>query len=142
MQQSNEEKKKYLRSYLNLKAREAELEEEIEELRSRYAGHAIIYSDMPKGTADKDLSDYAAEVDELERRLRIMQQEAIRIYLQISDAIEKVEKITERQVLRIRYLQGITDWDVIGDKMGYSRTHAARIHGSALLHFKVPGKML
>ena len=81
MQQSNEEKKKYLRSYLNLKAREAELEEEIEELSSRYAGHALIYSDMPKGTADKDLSDYAAEVDELERRLRIMQQEAIRIYL-------------------------------------------------------------
>lgn len=142
MQQSNDEKKKYLKSYLNMKKREAELEEEIEGLRSRYTGRAITYSDMPKGSADKDLSDYAAEVDKLERRLRTMQQEAVKTYLQISDAIEKVEKITERQVLRIRYLQGITDWDVIGDELGYSRTHAARIHGSALIHFRIPGKML
>lgn len=142
MQQSNEEKKKYLKSYLNMRSREAELIEEIAELRSRYTGQAITYSDMPKGSADKDLSDYAAEVDKLERRLRTMQQEAVKTYLQISDAIEKVEKITERQVLRIRYLQGITDWDVIGDKLGYSRTHAARIHGSALIHFRIPGKML
>ena len=142
MQQSNEEKKKYLKSYLNMRSREAELIEEIAELRSRYTGQAITYSDMPKGSADKDLSDYAAEVDKLERRLRTMQQEAVKTYLQISDAIEKVEKITERQVLRIRYLQGITDWDVIGDKLGYSRTHAARIHRSALIHFRIPGKML
>lgn len=140
MQQSNDEKKKYLKAYLNMKKREAELEEEIEELRSRYAGHAIVYSDMPKGTADKDLSDYAAEVDELEHRLRIMQQDAIKIYLQISDAIEKVEKITERQVLRIRYLQGVKDWDVIGDKIGYSQVHALRIHRSALQHFSIPRK--
>lgn len=142
MQQSNEEKKKYLKSYLNMRSREAELIEEIAELKSRYTGQAITYSDMPKGSADKDLSDYAAEVDKLERRLRTMQQEAVKTYLQISDAIEKVEKITERQVLRIRYLQGITDWDVIGDKLGYSRTHAARIHGRALIHFRIPGKML
>lgn len=140
MQQSNDEKKKYLKSYLNMKKREAELEEEIEGLRSRYTGRAITYSDTPKGMNASDLSDYAAEVDQLERRLRSMQQNAVRIYLQISDAIEKLEDIRERQVLRIRYLQGIKDWDIIGDKVGYSRVHTLRIHGSALMHFRVPRK--
>lgn len=140
MQQSNEEKKKYLKAYLNMKKREAELEEEIAELRSRYTGRAITYSDMPKGTNESDLSDYAAEVDRLDRRLLTMQQEAIKIYLQISDAIEKLEDIRERQVLRIRYLQGIKDWDAVGDKIGYSRVHTLRIHGSALLHFNIPKK--
>ena len=138
MQQSNREKKQYLRSYEIMKEREKELMEEIDELRSKYAGHAIIYSDMPKGTADKDLSDYAAEADELERRLREMQQEATRIYLQISDEIEKIESIYERQVLRIRYILGIKDWEVIGSKIGYSARHAQRIHGSALGNFTIP----
>ena len=133
-------KKKYLKSYDHLRRREQELKEEIEELRSRYTGKAITYTDMPKGMCDQDLSDYAAEADQLERTLRSMQQRAVKLYLQISNAIEDVEDIRERQVLRIRYLQGIKDWDAIGDKMGYSRIHTLRIHGDALQHFKVPAK--
>ena len=136
--ESNNAKKKYLNSYKWLKHRARSLELEIEAIRSQYTGHAITYSDMPKAPSSAhDLSDYASAVFELVDSLNAIHVDIIRQYEQISEAIEVMENETEKELLRLRYLQSY-DWDDIAEHFGYVVRTVYRIHGSALYHFQIP----
>ena len=138
MQQlTNKEKKEFLRRYQYLKRRELELAEEIEELRSQYTGHAIRYSDMPKAhNAEHDLSDYAAKLDKLFERLKERKTDTIRAYYEIEDAIETVEDMQERELLRLRYLRGMR-WEAVAERIGYTERRMHQLHGLALEHLSI-----
>lgn len=136
--ESNNAKKKYLNSYKWLKHRARSLELEIEAIRSQYTGHAITYSDMPKAPSSvHDLSDYASAVFELVDSLNTIHVDIIRQYEQISEAIERLEDETEKQVLRLRYLRGY-QWHQIANAIGYAERNTYKIHGDALAHFSIP----
>lgn len=136
MNQTNSDKKKYLNSYKWLKHRARSLELEIESIRSQYTGHAITYSDMPKAhNVERDLSDYAAEVDELLSDVIRLRTEAVKAYRQIIKDIEAVDDMAERELMRLRYINGMT-WSQIADKMHYSDRWVLVLHGRALAHFK------
>ena len=138
MNQTNSDKKKYLNSYKWLKHRARSLELEIESIRSQYTGHAITYSDMPKApSSQSDLSDYASAVFGLIAKLTALQNDIVRRYEQISEAIELLEDATEKQVLRLRYLQGY-EWRKVADAIGYAERQTYKIHGEALAHFNIP----
>lgn len=138
MNQTNSDKKKYLNSYKWLKHRARSLELEIESIRSQYTGRAITYSDMPKAPSSAhDLSDYAAAVFELVDSLNAIHVDIIRQYEQISEAIERLEDETEKQVLRLRYLRGY-QWHQIANAIGYAERNTYKIHGDALAHFNIP----
>lgn len=138
MNQTNSDKKKYLNSYKWLKHRARSLELEIESIRSQYTGHAITYSDMPKAPSNQsDLSDYASAVFTLIDKLTALQGDIVHRYETISEAIEVMENETEKELLRLRYLQSY-DWDDIADHFGYVVRTVYRIHGSALYHFQIP----
>lgn len=122
-----------------MKIAERELLEEIEEVRSRYTGHAIMYSDMPKAhNSEHDLSDYMSEVDTLLQRLQSRQKQIIAVYSDIDRAIEQMDSVTEKSLLRYRYLLGY-EWEEIADKMGYALRSVYRIHGDALAHLILEG---
>lgn len=137
-QTETERKKEYLRRYQVLRRRERQVMEEIDEIRSRYTGRAITYSDMPKAkNATGDLSDYAAKVDLLLETLETHRREAVEAYQKIEAAIEQLPKVREREVLRLRYLQGLS-WEMIAAQVGYSVIRVYQIHGNALINFKLP----
>ena len=57
--------------------------------------------------------------------------------LDISDAIDKLDSVDERILLRARYINGHT-WDEIANQLSYSLRSTHRIHAQASQHFVIP----
>ena len=116
MTKENEIKKEYLKRYAVLKRKESVLELEIEEIRSRYTGQAITYSDMPHGTDQRDLSDYAAQVDELLAELMRIRDDTIKERKSIASDIDAMQDGREKDLLKLRYILCMT-WEDVADQM-------------------------
>lgn len=130
-------KKEYLNQYL-IAYKEAErIGSDIARLRMRYAlPSAIQYSDMPKShNTEHDLSDYMAKVDQLERELNAKLDACIGIERRIRVDIDRMDDGKERELLRLRYIDGLT-WERIAEVMNHSDRYVrGKLHGKALLHF-------
>ena len=138
----NEIKKEYLREYRNHVNRIHRIDAEIRELRElKASAGAIKYTGMPSGSNMGDLSDYGANLDELERSLIEERYQRIRTYQDIAKRIKKMRSRKESDVLFYRYIAGL-DWWEIAEKMGYSERQIHRIHGTALVHFEPPKEIL
>lgn len=138
MENENESKKEYLRSYIPAVGAARRLEEEIEQLRADKMAPALVMDDMPHAHDQKDLSDYAARLDELERKLIKARYERIDLYAEIFADIESLEDETEKTVLTYRYLRRYS-WEKICVEMGYQWAQVHRIHARALKNFNPTG---
>ena len=132
----NEKKKEYLWRYQNAKRKEAEINEEIRQLRIDKMVPSLVQDGMPHGSGGGDLSGYAARLDELMSELYTQMERRIEIRLEISRKIEEMQDETESLLLRYRYIQGLK-WEDIAVKMEYSWKQIHRIHGKALNNFKM-----
>lgn len=132
----NEKKKEYLWRYQNAKRKEAEINEEIMQLRIDKMMPSLVQDGMPHGSGGGDLSGYAARLDELMCELYEQMEQCIAIRLEISRKIEGMQDETESLLLRYRYIQGLK-WEDIAVKMEYSWKQIHRIHGKALNNFKM-----
>ncbi|MFR8547749.1 MAG: hypothetical protein ACLVEV_03875 [Lachnospiraceae bacterium] len=132
----NEKKKEYLWRYQNAKRKEAEINEEIMQLRIDKMVPSLVQDGMPHGSGGGDLSGYAARLDELMCELYEQMEQCIAIRLEISRKIEGMQDETESLLLRYRYIQGLK-WEDIAVKMEYSWKQIHRIHGKALNNFKM-----
>lgn len=112
MDNENELKKEYLRSYIPAVNAARRIEEEIEQLRADKMAPALVMDDMPHAHDQKDLSDYAAKLDELERKLIKARYKRIDLYAEIFADIERLEDETEKTVLTYRYLRRYS-WEKI-----------------------------
>ncbi len=112
MDNENELKKEYLRSYILAVNAARRIEEEIEQLRADKMAPALVMDDMPHAHDQKDLSDYAAKLDELERKLIKARYKRIDLYAEIFADIERLEDETEKTVLTYRYLRRYS-WEKI-----------------------------
>lgn len=138
MENENELKKEYLRLYTPAVSAARRLEEEIERLRADKMAPALVMDDMPHAYDQKDLSDYAAKLDELERKLIKARYERIDLYAEIFADIERLEDETEKTVLTYRYLRRYS-WEKICVEMGYQWAQVHRIHARALKNFNPTG---
>nr|DAG33722.1 MAG TPA: Protein of unknown function (DUF1492) [Caudoviricetes sp.] len=138
MEKENELRKEYLRSYIPAVNAARRLEEEIERLRADKMAPALVMDDMPHAHDQKDLSDYAARLDELERKLIKARYEHIDLYAEIFADIERLEDETEKTVLTYRYLRRYS-WEKICVEMGYQWAQVHRIHARALKNFNPTG---
>ena len=91
---------------------------------------------MPHGSGGGDLSGYAARMDELESKIIKARYKRIQILKEIRDHIERMEDENEKDVLVYRYIRNMK-WEDIAVKMNYRRQHVLRIHGKALINFKM-----
>lgn len=133
----NEKKKLFLKSYLRDKQAVRRIEEQLAELRLSKLYPGMSMGDgMPHGSDMRDLSDYAAKVDELERELIQKRYDRICSFRKVQTAIEELEDETEKDLLTYRYLNGMK-WEEIAVKMGYSWKHIHRIHAVALKDLKM-----
>lgn len=138
MEKENELKKEYLRSYTPAVSAARRIEEEIERLRADKIAPVLVMDDMPHAHNQKDLSDYAAKLDELERKLIKARYERIDLYAEIFADIERLEDETEKTVLTYRYLRRYS-WEKICVEMGYQWAQMHRIHARALKNFNPTG---
>lgn len=132
----NAKKKEYLGSYRNHVYRINRIEAELEEIRIMKSNPSAIRNDgMPRGSDQKDLSDYAAALDEMERELLEERYQRTLAYKDIAKRIKSVKSRYEEDVLFYRYIKGM-DWYEIAEKMGYSERWVYKIHGKALAHLE------
>ena len=135
--EANEEKKKYLKGYIYCKRREAQLAQQINELRSQKMFPSVNNDGMPQGSSHSDLSGYVARLDDLISQLEHEQEMAVKRYKEIHDQIHKMQDGAEKEVLERKYLMG-QNWEKIAVEMGYSYRWILRIHGKALKNFQIP----
>lgn len=138
IKKENDRKKEFLNRYQEALRDEKRAEEEIETYRIKAMfPQSQEISDMPKGSGgQQDLSTYAADVDEMLHELRNCMNECLRLRTEIVTAIEQVPNVTERCVLKYRYIDGLK-WSAIADRMDYNRQHVLKIHGRALFNLDI-----
>ena len=122
--------------YYRAKRQLERLNEELLELKWEKRYPAVIQDGMPHGSGGGDLSGYAARMDELERKIIKARYKRIQILKEIRDHIERMEDENEKDVLVYRYIRNMK-WEDIAVKMNYRRQHVLRIHGKALINFKM-----
>lgn len=133
----NEEKKQWLSGYLKSKRKIILIDREIQEIRFNYMyAPAQNITDMPKAHKDRDLSEYAARLRYLEKRLDELKEQAGRQCELIINAINQLEDENERDVMYGRYIEG-KQWEQICTDMCYSWRQVHRFHSKALLHIKM-----
>ena len=136
IQEENEQKKEYLKSYRRAIKREQDILDEIQRLRLDKMFPSVVNDGMPHGSSHSDLSDYAAILDEQIELLKEERLEKVRCYQKIERQIGQMENEDEQEVLRLRYILGMK-WEEVAVKMGYSWIQTHRIHSSALKNFKM-----
>ena len=136
IQEENEQKKEYLKSYRRAIKREQDILDEIQRLRLDKMFPSVINDGMPHGSSHSDLSDYAAILDEQIELLKEERLEKVRCYQKIERQIRQMENEDEQEVLRLRYILGMK-WEEVAVKMDYSWRQIHRIHSAALLNLKI-----
>lgn len=137
IQEENDKKKRFLKSYLESVRRLNRIQAELAEVRSMRASISVSHDGMPHGGGQGDLSGYVAELDGLERELMKERYNRIRLYKDIAERIKAVKNSYEQDVLFYRYIKGL-DWWEIAEKMQYSERQIHRFHGKALARFELP----
>lgn len=136
IQEENEKKKEFLRSYCKSLRREERIEEDIQELRMRKMFPGCGAGDgMPHGSDQTDLSDYIVILDELMEDLKQERLNGAVRRTQIEKRIRALSDENEAEVLRLRYIKN-KKWEEIALEMGYSWKQIHRIHSSALHNLK------
>ncbi len=136
IQEENEQKKEYLKSYRRAIKREQDILDEIQRLRLDKMFPSVVNDGMPHGSSHSDLSDYAVILDEQIDLLKEERLEKVRCYQKIERQISQMENEDEQEVLRLRYILGMK-WEEVAVKMDYSWRQIHRIHSAALLNLKI-----
>ncbi len=132
----NDKKKECLWKYRRHGRRIKRIESEIEEIRSMKLYPSMNNDGLPKGSAQKDLSNYAAELTEKEDKLFQEGVEQVKAYKDITYKINQLEDENERDILYYRYIKS-KDWWEIAELMGYTERWITELHGRALAHLKI-----
>ena len=135
IQEENEQKKEYLRSYRKALRREERILDEIQELRMNKMFPSAVNDGMPHGSEQSDLSNYIVTLDEMIEGLKNERLERAKLRQRIERDIRALDNEDEQEVLRLRYIKGLK-WEEIAIEMDYSYKWTHEIHGRALKNFK------
>lgn len=131
-----EQKKEYLKGYIQAKHKEALIKDQIQQLRLDTMFPALQGDGMPRGSSQKDLSDYYAKIETMMEDLKKEWIESVIQYEKIKKAINKMENEREKEALTRYYIIG-DKWEDIPRKMGIGKTTLYRIYDKALENFKI-----
>lgn len=134
---TNQEKKEILQQYRLAEMEEQLLEHEIERWRSRAEKVTPGYSKAPAGGGDgRSLEHTLERLGELAGELTHQWDKMVRLRREIGAAIDTVPDARLRELLRLRYIEGMT-WERVAVQMGYSYMQVCRLHGKALTQVKM-----
>ncbi len=128
--------KEYLQQYRHIQREIEDIDRRMAQIRLKYAApSAINYSDMPKAhNSEHDLSDYIVKMDELTDYMISKYTRLRGIEVDIYKRVDNMENQKERELLRYRYIDGMT-WTEIAEALGTTERNVYFIHGRALKHF-------
>lgn len=129
-------KKEYLKSYKKIVRQMKRSELRIQEMRLNRMMPEVINDGMPHVRNNNDLSSYAALLDQEEKKYRKYRYQRVKKCKEITDRIEQLENEDEKDVLMYRYIK-LMKWEDICVNMKYSWRQMHRIHGRALINFKL-----
>lgn len=131
-----EQKKEYLKGYIKAKNREALIKDQMQQLRLDTMFPTLQGDGMPRGSSQKDLSDYTAKIESLMEELKKEWVESVIRYERIRKAINKMNDEQEKEALTRYYLLRENN-KAIQRKMGVSKAKLYRIYDSALENFEI-----
>lgn len=131
-----EQKKEYLKGYIKAKNRETLIKDQIQQLRLDTMFPALQGDGMPRGSSQKDLSDYYSKIESLMEELKKEWIESVIQYERIRKAINKMNDEQEKEALTRYYILG-EKWKEIKNKMGASEAKLYRIYDRALENFEI-----
>lgn len=126
--------KEELKEYIETKREIEIIEEKIDYLESKKTSiKSMVITDEPRGcNSESDrLGELLGEIEELielynEKQIKLMKQQ-----INIEKCIEKLENSVERNIMRLRYLDGYT-WEKICVITNYSWRQIHRYHSKIL----------
>ena len=136
IQEENEKKKEFLRSYKKALRREEGILEEIQELRMNKMFPSVVNDGMPRGSEQSDLSNYIVKLDEMIEELKNERLERAKLRQRIERDIQLLDNEDEQEVLRLRYIKGLK-WEEVAVETGYTYRRTLQIHGKALQNLKI-----
>ena len=128
-----EEKKIILKDYKHIADRVDSLNRQLARWRS------VAYSlSSPMGASARGGDNYKLEtvidrIGEIEQELLCNIKELSDLELRIRVAVRRLNDKRLADIITIRYIDGVSDWDLIADTIGYSQKQTLRLHGKALL---------
>lgn len=123
-------------SYRWAKKREERILEEIQALRMDKMFPSIVNDGMPKGSEQRDLSDYAAKLDELIQELKEERLEKVKRLSDIEKSIRQLKNEDAQIIMRLRYIDGLK-WEEVCVAINYEWAQMHRIHARALREIKI-----
>ena len=73
-----------------------------------------------------------AEIAELQQQAEVASGAYDLALISVSDMISRLDDINEQMVLTLRYIDTISDWYVVAEKMGMTKAAVQKLHGRAL----------
>lgn len=122
-----------LEKYLHLKAEAEQLKEEVNKLKaSLESPRSIVIDGMPRSKSSTNRTDeMIGKYLTLQESLSLKWQMVVRAHIRIEDALDRMDDITSRMLLRYRYIEGLP-WLTIAEKMHYSEQRLYQLHRIAL----------
>ncbi len=127
-----EEKKIILKDYKHIANRVDSLNRQLARWRSYAYSLTSAMGAGAKGSSSYKLETAMDRITEIEQELYCNISELAELEHRIKDAISHLRHRVCRDILTVRYIEGLTDWDIIADQVGYSRKQTVRLHGRAL----------
>lgn len=130
---TNQQKKEYLQKYRSAEREEKRLELEILRWRARAEKTTTGFCQASGGAGDgRSLEHTVARIDELAGQLTRKRDELVSLRRAIGAAIDAVPDARLRELLKLRYIEGLT-WGKLAVVMGYDDLRwLYRLHGRAL----------
>lgn len=72
------------------------------------------------------------EIYRLEKELEVKKSDYAATVLNVSDMISQLSDINQQMTLTYRYIDMISDWNEIADKMGMTKAAVQKLHGRTL----------
>lgn len=129
--------KEELKGYIETKREIKIIEEKIEYLESKKTGiKSMIIDDMPKPEPEQDrLGELLGEIEELIDIYNKKQDKLFKQQIKIEKCIDKLDNALERNIMRLRYLEG-HKWEKVCVETNYSWENVHRIHRKILSKIK------
>lgn len=129
---TSQEKKEILLQYRVAEREEKRLEAEIQRWRSRAEKMTAGYGGTPSGGGDgRSLENTMEHIDDLTRQLSDQRDRLVTLRREIGMAIDSVPDARLRELLRLRYIEGLS-FEQIAVRLDYSWRQVIRLHGAAL----------
>lgn len=129
--------KEELKEYIETKREIKIIEEKIEFLESKKTSiKSMIIDDMPKPEPEQDrLGELLGEIEELIDIYNKKQDKLFKQQMKIEKCIDKLDNAKERNIMRLRYLEG-HKWEKVCVETNYSWENVHRIHRKILSKIK------